>query len=73
MIDGTATATFATSLFDFGALPYLFFAHPVTATYSDTGGTFTTSGGVETVPPILLDYFFAQIALQLVPLNQFNG
>lgn len=66
VVNGMATATVATSLFDLNVLIDLFFPHLLTATYTDSSGTFTGSSAFDTVPAILWDFFMAELALQLV-------
>ena len=72
VVNGTATVTLATGLLDPAVLIDLFFAHPLTASFTDNGGSFGSSSTVDTLPPILLDFFLYKLALQLAPLNQFQ-
>lgn len=65
VVNGVATATVATSMLDFGLWMDLLFNHPLTANYSDSGtNVFATSGASMNLPPILLDFFFFEIAEQ---------
>jgi hypothetical protein len=69
VIDGVATATIDSGLLDFSLLADLLFAHPLTASYSGSGSFDASSTGT-TVPAILLDFFFYEIALELAALSQ---
>ena len=73
VVNGVAIATFNTSFFDFNDLIDLFFSHPLTATYTDNGGSFLTSSTYDTMPAILLDFFLSDLALQLAPVSQFQN
>jgi hypothetical protein len=68
--NGVATATFATGLLDLNALPELIFAHPLTATYSDSSGLFGGSSTSLTEPAIWIDFLLTLLASQLKALNQ---
>ncbi|MHB1571761.1 MAG: putative Ig domain-containing protein, partial [Solirubrobacteraceae bacterium] len=72
VINGVATATVATSLFDFGALFDLFFAHSLTVAYNDGSGNFGPSSASTEVPSILLDFFTFLIAEQYQQLTQYQ-
>jgi hypothetical protein len=71
--NGVATATFATGLFDLGLLPDLIFTHPLTASYSDSAGTFASSGANTTLPAIWIDFLLTMLAIDLGQLNQVQG
>ncbi len=62
--NGVATATVASSLFDFSLLAELFFPHALTANYDDSSNDFAPSGSSITLPPILLDFFLFELAQQ---------
>jgi hypothetical protein len=62
VVNGVATVTVATGLFDFGALFELFFPHSLTANFNDTTNTFAPSGTATTVPAIWLDFFLTLLA-----------
>jgi hypothetical protein len=73
VVGGVATASVSTSLLDFALWPDLLFAHTLTAIYNDGTGAFDSSSTSLTLPPILLDFFLFELALQLAPLNQLQG
>jgi hypothetical protein len=68
--NGMAAATVATGLFDVSLLTDLFFAHPLTAGYSDRTGTYKDSSAGASVPSILLDFIFSVIAQELAFLKR---
>jgi hypothetical protein len=69
VVNGYALATIATPLLDFGILLDLVFAHPLSADFTN-GGPFGDSSTGTTVPGLIIDFFFSQIALELQHLNQ---
>jgi hypothetical protein len=69
VVNGFALATIATPLLDFALWMDLFFGHPLTVNYADSDGSFGSSSTSATVPGLIVDYFFAQIAQQLQLLN----
>jgi hypothetical protein len=71
--NGVATATFATGLFDLNLLPDLIFTHPLTASYSDSAGTFASSSANTTLPAIWIDFLLTMLALDIGQLNQAQG
>jgi hypothetical protein len=72
VIHGVATVTFSTSLVDLNELDEYFFAHPLTASYSDSKGIFAPSGSGEAVPAIYIDFILSLLASQLRGLDQFQ-
>jgi hypothetical protein len=67
--NGIATATIATGVLDVSLLADVLSAHPLTVSYSDGKGTFGTSGASTSVPPILLDFLFFELAQELALLE----
>jgi hypothetical protein len=64
VVNGTAQVTFATGMLDFSILFNLFLPHMLTASYGGSGN-FTTSNASASVPGIIVDFIFSQIAQQL--------
>jgi len=73
VVNGVATVTFTTSLLDFADLNDYLFAHPLTASYSDSTGVFAPSGNGLDVPAIWFDFLLSLLTSQLQELTQFQS
>jgi hypothetical protein len=70
--NGVATVTFATPMFNFAILVDLFFAHTLTANYTDPGGSFGPSSAAVTEQAILLDLIDFLLATEFASIAQFQ-
>jgi hypothetical protein len=69
VVNGFADVTFGTSLLDFGLMFDLILPHPLFANYNGSGNLFAPSSSATSVPGLLVDFLFFQIALELQALN----